>query len=236
MKDFYVYLTTNLITEKQYIGDHFINLKERNYYIGSGQLFLKSVRKHKKYNFFKEIIEWFETREEAFNAQEKYIKIFNTLVPNGYNLSPKGGLLIKGALSGESLIKMRAGVSKSNKGMIAWNKNKNLSKEHKKNLSIGLKGKNKGKILSEETKRNMSLNSPNRSGDKNPMYGKSQKNETILEIKRKRLKYNNISLSKETLLEIKGLYKKISNVEISKRYNLKYMTVRNIIKGKYDWI
>ena len=32
----------------------------------------------------------FKTKQEAFDAQEKYIKKYDTLIPNGYNLSPKG--------------------------------------------------------------------------------------------------------------------------------------------------
>jgi group I intron endonuclease len=193
MKTFYVYLTTNLITGKQYVGEHVINPNEVKYYIGSGQLFLKSVRKYKEYNFFKEIIEWFDTREEAFNSQEKYIKIFNTLVPSGYNLSPKGGLLVSGSLSEDSLIKMRAGVSRSNKGMIAWNKDKNLSEEHKNHIKKSIEGVNHpswGKQHSNKTKEKISKKAQERTPEQNPMYGKNHTEKTKELIRKKRLEYN----------------------------------------------
>ena len=110
----YVYLTTNLINGKQYVGDHTINIKEKKYYIGSGELIYKAINKYGSNNFFKEILKWFKTREEAFNAQEKYIRKFNTLKPNGYNISPKGGLCINGCHSNETKRK----IGNSNKGKI----------------------------------------------------------------------------------------------------------------------
>jgi len=158
----YVYITINLINGKQYIGDHTINPHERNYYIGSGRPYFKNaVKKYGKENFFKEILEWFETREEAFEAQEKYIKQYNTLIPYGYNVSPKGGYGKNNSqLNENSKNKIRIKKkgqkhSEESKEKISLNsahfkywEGKNLSLETK--LKIGLK--HKGKIVSEETK------------------------------------------------------------------------------------
>jgi group I intron endonuclease len=95
-KQYYVYITTNLINGKQYVGDHKINPKHSKYYIGSGHVLLKAFEKYGKDNFFKEILEWFDSREDSFKAQKKYIEYFNTLQPNGYNISPTGGAGISG--------------------------------------------------------------------------------------------------------------------------------------------
>jgi len=82
MKHF-VYITTNLITNKQYIGDHSTNSLDDGY-LGSGMAIKNSIKKHVKKSFQKEILEFFNTKQEAFDAQEKYINEFNTLYPNGY--------------------------------------------------------------------------------------------------------------------------------------------------------
>jgi tRNA U34 5-carboxymethylaminomethyl modifying enzyme MnmG/GidA len=130
MKQFhYVYLTINIINKKLYVGEHSTNnLNDK--YIGSGRPLLNSAfKKYGKRNFKKEILEYFNTKEEAFNAQEKYIKQYNTLCPNGYNISPKGGLGIIECFSEETKKKM----SEAHKG-------KKLSKEHKLKISLSSKG------------------------------------------------------------------------------------------------
>ena len=159
----FVYITTNLINGKQYVGDHSCNNLDKDDYIGSGRPYFKNaVNEHGFKNFKREILEFFETKEEAFIAQEKYILQFNTLVPNGYNISPKGGHLFKGSMAESTKRKIgdankislkgkilseetRKKVSESNKGKPAWNK--------------GLPAWNKGKkmqALSEETKEKIS--------------------------------------------------------------------------------
>lgn len=95
-KKHYVYLTTNLVNGKQYIGDHTINTQEFYYYLGSGTNLLNDIQIYGENCFFKEILEWFETKEEAFDSQKKYIKEFNTLKPSGYNIHKKGGWSAKG--------------------------------------------------------------------------------------------------------------------------------------------
>jgi group I intron endonuclease len=150
----YVYLTTNLINGKQYVGDHTINPKEKRYYIGSGLINELAIKKYGEKNFFKEILEWFDTRNESFIAEEKYIKQFNTLVPNGYNISPTGGMGVNGGLhSQESKDK----VSHKNKGKNPWNKGINYTKEY---IDKFCKGKH------------------NQKGNKNSMFGKHHKEES----------------------------------------------------------
>jgi group I intron endonuclease len=99
------YITTNNITGKQYVGDHSTNNINDNY-LGSGILILKAIKKYGKKNFSKEILKICESKEEAFEYQEKYINKFNTLQPRGYNISPKGGHNVKDCFSEETKIKI----------------------------------------------------------------------------------------------------------------------------------
>jgi group I intron endonuclease len=111
----YVYLTTNLVNGKQYVGDHSTN-NINDGYLGSGNIILDAIKKYGKNNFKLIILESFNTKEDAFNAQEKYISNYNTLVPNGYNVSARGGANCKKGLSKESIEKLRKTLSNSIKG------------------------------------------------------------------------------------------------------------------------
>jgi hypothetical protein len=136
MKKFhYVYITTNLVNGKQYAGDHSTDNLDDNY-LGSGNL-KNAIKKYGKQNFKKEILEYFNERNEAFIAQEKYIKQFNTLSPNGYNISPKGGLGFSGCHSEETKKKMSLAL----KGRISSMKGKKHSNETKFKMSIAQKGR-----------------------------------------------------------------------------------------------
>jgi group I intron endonuclease len=167
---YYVYLTTNLINGKQYIGDHFINPKEKRYYLGSGKIFLKGVKKYKSQNFIKEILEWFPTRKEAYNAQEKYIIQFNTLKPNGYNISPKGGHDVPGSMSEETKRK----IGKANTGKIK-------SPETREKIGKFHRGKPSGREGTHHTKESIELIKKNRmgitAGEKHHYYHKKRSKE-----------------------------------------------------------
>jgi group I intron endonuclease len=146
----FVYLTTNLINGKQYVGDHScqeINKKSKNY-VGSGKYFLNALNDHGRENFKNEILEYFPTKQEAFNAQEKYIKEYKTHVSEGgYNISWKGGHGVKNCWSNESKQKL----SNTKKGKPG----PKPTPEHKKHISEGNKGKHNIKT-SEETKLKLS--------------------------------------------------------------------------------
>ena len=102
----FVFVTTNLINGKQYIGDHATN-RLNDKYLGSGRPYFKSaLKKYNKENFERKILEFFPTKQQAFDAQEKWIIEYNTLIPNGYNLSPKGGHNVSGCWNIESKKKL----------------------------------------------------------------------------------------------------------------------------------
>jgi hypothetical protein len=129
----YVYLTINLINGKQYIGDRSTDEINNSYdkgYIGSGRPYFKNaIKKYGRKNFKKEILEFFDTKQQAFDAQEKYIKQFNTLYPYGYNISLSSGFLCRGSHSKESIEKIRV-----------KHKGKKQTKEHIEKRSIARSG------------------------------------------------------------------------------------------------
>jgi hypothetical protein len=150
----YVYLTTNLIDGKQYIGDRTCYCElEKDKYLGSGIYYKAAEKCHGKTRFKKVILEIFETRKEAFDAQEKYIKQYNTLTPNGYNISPKGGHECSNAWSQESKEKL----SKSRQGIKPWNYK--LTNCYSKETLTNMSKVAKGRTFSEKTLLKISANS-----------------------------------------------------------------------------
>lgn len=186
----FVYLTTNLINGKQYVGEHSTN-KIDDKYLGSGRPYLKNaIKEYGRENFKREILEFFPTREEAFNNQEKWIKFYNTHVSKGgYNLSEKGGNNCSGGISEEG----RKRISESKKGkktsletrqkMSKAKIGKSLSAEHKKSISESEKGRNFSDTHREKL-------SKSKLGSKNPNFRKPPWNKGIAcseESKRKQI-------------------------------------------------
>jgi group I intron endonuclease len=162
----YVYITTNLINNKQYIGDHSTNnLNDK--YLGSGVGIKNAIKIYGKENFKREILEFFCTKQESFYAQEKYINEYKTLSPNGYNNSKKGGYVNIKEFSQET----RNKIGLKNKGKI-------ISEEHKQKIKDFMKTfkhseETKQKLRKPKTKTDKYAAS--KIGSNNPMYKKSLK-------------------------------------------------------------
>lgn len=188
----YVYITTNLINNKQYVGDHCCNDLEKDKYFGSGLILVESINKYGKENFKKEIMEFFSTKQEAFESQEKYIIKYKTLVPNGYNISPKGGHYSKGSVSELTKEKIRIlklntsqetkekigkasrnrgkesnyRCGSTNRGKDTWMKGKNHTAKSKEENRL----KHLGNHHSQESKDKISNATK---GKNNPMFGRT---------------------------------------------------------------
>lgn len=108
----YNYITTNTLNGMQYVGMHSTSEVDDGY-LGSGKIILNAIKKYGKENFTREIITFCSDVSTAFYNEGIYIEKYNTLKPNGYNLSPKGGNNIKDGWSEESRKKMS--ISKKGK-------------------------------------------------------------------------------------------------------------------------
>ena len=148
MKKFtlYVYIITNNITKKQYVGSkksYSNNINDDEYW-GSSKYLSSDYGKYRKENFSKEILKsGFENVSTLLDAETNYIKKFNTLAPNGYNHflpNTRSGFHMHG-------VKLK------------------MTHEIKKKISESCKGKKH----TEETKRKMS---ESRKCKNNPNYGK----------------------------------------------------------------
>ena len=153
----FVYLTTNLVNGKRYVGSH--NGDENDTYLGSGDIIESAQKKYGKKNFKREIL---ETRKEAFLLEEKYIRLNETHVSQGgYNISWTGGM---GSWGGKHSEETKKKLSEKRKGKAPWNKGKTG-------------------IYSKETLKRMRENS-NNSGKNNPMFGKKGVNSPIFGIEK----------------------------------------------------
>ena len=87
-----------------------------------------------KKNFERKDLEFFPTKEEAFNAQEKYIRFYKTHVSyEGYNIDWTGGWCCKKIVSEETKQKLRnRKISEETKRKMKGPK----SKEHKEHMSL----------------------------------------------------------------------------------------------------
>lgn len=87
--DYYIYLTTNNINGKQYIGQH--KGKPDDDYFGSGTTILKAIKKYGKENFSKIILCFCETREEADEKEKEYIEKYDAVEDRNFYNNAEGG-------------------------------------------------------------------------------------------------------------------------------------------------
>lgn len=82
----YIYITTNLINGKKYIGQH-CSLDLNDNYLGSGKSFLKALNKYGKENFVKEILCVCDSNDELDSMEKLYIDKYNAVYDdNFYNI------------------------------------------------------------------------------------------------------------------------------------------------------
>lgn len=112
----FVYLTTNLVNCKRYIGQCKFSNRRWKTYLGSGKLLNKAFKKYGKENFEKEIICYAFTMDDLNYLETYFIAEYNAVTdPNFYNLAA-GGYATRGF------------------------QGKKHSEEHKKMMSEKLKG------------------------------------------------------------------------------------------------
>lgn len=126
----YLYITENKVNGRLYIGVHSTKLLKDGY-LGSGTGLKNAIKMYGRDNFEKTIIEFFDSREEMFKAEEQVVNTFCIKNEVFYNMQVGGS----GKYTGDThpwkgknhTDEAKLKISKSKKG-------KSFSKEHIKSL------------------------------------------------------------------------------------------------------
>lgn len=152
---YFVYITKNKINDKMYIG---ITNGNDSSYLGSGVYLKKAIKKYGRENFYSSILEECETVEELEKRERYWISFFNS-TKKGYNIAT-GGTYRRHV---DSLT-----LSESLKSF--WNNNDEARLKMSKIIYGTRREKN---ALIKRTDFISKKQSISKSGDKNPMFGKS---------------------------------------------------------------
>ena len=212
-----IYITTNLINNKKYIGkDSYNNPK----YLGSGTLLLEDIKKYGKKNFKKKILEYCDTNEELTLKESYWIEKYKAVESsNFYNLVDFSAGWNLHKLGEDKISYIKDKISKSKSGIPLNISSKDLIRRNKK-ISQITKGKPKpqgfGKQISEKlTGRKFSKEickkiSKSKLGKKQPISFSEKKYKPIIQLD----KENNI------IQEFKSIEEAVKNNIIFKRSNI----------------
>lgn len=175
MDTFCVYMHTNKINGKKYIGQTCLKT-ERRWNNGKGYKscphFYRAIQKYGWDNFKHEILYDHLEREEANHIEEILIAKYNTInIQYGYNLK-------SGGENNFLLEETKRKISETMKEKYCGENNPMYGKHHSEETKIKLSEINKDKHLSEETRRKMSENHADFKGENHPMYGKHHSKKT----------------------------------------------------------
>lgn len=133
----YIYLTTNKINGKQYVGQK-VSEKFVKSYKGSGRLIVKAIKKYGFDNFECHIIDTAESQEELNDKEYVYIELYQTK-ETGYNLQDGGGGAFGWEQNGDSN-KKRSEAMKGKKQTETHIRNNAIAR-HKKIGRFSIDGK-----------------------------------------------------------------------------------------------
>ena len=168
----YIYITTNLINNKRYIGKREwkdeLNINSDNY-LGSGKILKQSFQKYGKENFSKKVVWVCYTEEELCEKEKEYINKYDATNSNEfYNIHEggKGGNTRKGYTKEEmELFKIK--MKSARKNYRHSEETKIKIKNTWKNKENHMKLPKYRKMFSEKFK-----------GENNPMYGRKMTERT----------------------------------------------------------
>lgn len=186
----YIYLTTNVVNNKKYIGQKASPVFLEKYK-GSGKHLKNAIEKYGVQNFVTEVLEWCKDKEQLNNREIYWISYYKAVESDDfYNLAKGGDGFKKGSrLSTETKQKMKGRVCSEETRLKRSNKLKGhvVSEETREKISKGNKGKprseetikklsesHKGKTQTDETKRKRKMAL---SGEKHYLYGKHHSEE-----------------------------------------------------------
>lgn len=214
----YVYITTNLVNKKRYIGKHESG-KFDDRYLGSGVVLKKAISKYGRHNFKTEILKWCSSIEELNESERGFIKKFNAQSScEFYNVSEGGDW---GDVSrGMTPEQRKAWGDKIRQHHLGTHQ----SEETKKKISES----RKGIVFSDATILKMRANN---AGESNPMFGRTHSLDTLEKMSKNSATAKEVELiiGRETLLF--PSLKKCSDY-IFLNYGLGHGTVKTIASSQ----
>ena len=151
-----IYKITNKLNGQIYVGQTIRTLEERWYEhcknISECSALSQAIHKYGKESFVVEAIYAASSIEELNQKEQEFIKFYNTLRPNGYNLT-------SGGLNFERSVETRQKISLAQRGKKNHRFGKKASKATRRKMSEASKGLNNhfyGKTHSEKTKKLLS--------------------------------------------------------------------------------
>lgn len=136
-----VYLTTNTVNGKTYIGQHAFNDNADDGYIGSGKAILKAIRKYGKDKFTIETLALTSDDTIANILEQYFISEYKKIGKAEYNIAAGGVYGGTKYLSDEAKLKLRKKLSASHKGHIPWhatNKSAEISRKCYKIVELNM--------------------------------------------------------------------------------------------------
>lgn len=92
----FIYITTNLLNGKRYLGMCAYHRNNHNTYLGSGKALRRAVKKYGTESFFRETIEECATKDDMIAAEIRYIKEFNCVEDKSWYNITNGGYATRG--------------------------------------------------------------------------------------------------------------------------------------------
>ena len=227
---FYIYLITNIINNKIYIGQtnnpslRWSQHKSNAKYNRGNQLITRAIKKYGSGNFVFDVIAMCKDQKDIDPLEEIIIQQYNSRDKKiGYNIDLGGNTSPR---SIEVLQKISDGLKRYYQDHDGWLKGKKLSKEWKENISkssIGKKGTNIGKIFTKEHKEKMSQSHMGKFFSDQHIQNLSESHKGKIAPNRK--------ITYQIAEQIREEYKTkdISQKELGKKYNLSQDSIFNIV-------
>ncbi len=92
----FIYITTNLLNGKRYLGMCTYHRNNHNTYLGSGKALRRAVKKYGTESFSRETIEECATKDDMIAAEIRYIKEFNCVEDKSWYNITNGGYATRG--------------------------------------------------------------------------------------------------------------------------------------------
>ena len=231
-----IYKAQNKINGDIYVGQTINSLRERirkHIQTDNNTLIHNALLKYGADNFDWEIVATAKNIDELNILEVKYIKKYNSLHPNGYNLTTGGK---NKRLSEETKRKIgnasrgrkhteeaKRKMSEARKGENSFNYGKHLSEEHKRKISEA----NKGKRMLEKTKKKLS--------EINKGHEVTKETRKKISESLKGEKHPKAKLTEKQVIKIKQLLlQKITQKEIAKKYEVSRGCIWVIAKNR-NW-